>query len=380
MALTVFQRLMKRHHLSADSIGRIDVGSESNPDRAKSIRSHLLQLLTESSSQPYISAAGSDCVQACYGGTAAVLNSLAWLESSQWDQRLAVVVTADVAVYAPGPARATGGCGAVALLLGRAGSPILTFPTDYRRLGHASEHIYDFYKPSPHSEHPIVNGPLSINSYINAALSAFADRRTKMARDGSLVDDFDFVLFHSPYAKIVQKTAFRLASASCCIDDAKHPASLEDEQKAIATQFFRDRVNSGLQLSRQLGNLYCGSLYCNLMSCILECLSKGDFASMRLGLFSYGSGSMATLFELELHGDRLRSAPWLVDWVSELKSSIQNRCRCSPQEFEEALQERSALFGQIPWKPADRHLVHVLPDTFYLAHVDDQYRRVYRRA
>ena len=61
---------------------------------------------------------GVDCINACYGGTAALLNAVDWVESAAWDGRLAVVVAADVAVYAPGPARPTGGCGAVALLIG----------------------------------------------------------------------------------------------------------------------------------------------------------------------------------------------------------------------------------------------------------------------
>ena len=58
-------------------------------------------------------------VNACYGGTAALLNALAWVESSGWDGRYAIVVCADIAIYADGPAKPTGGCGAVALLVGK---------------------------------------------------------------------------------------------------------------------------------------------------------------------------------------------------------------------------------------------------------------------
>ena len=49
---------------------------------------------------------------------AAFLNAVAWIESSGWDGRLAIVVCADVAVYPEGPARPTGGAGAVAMLIG----------------------------------------------------------------------------------------------------------------------------------------------------------------------------------------------------------------------------------------------------------------------
>ena len=54
----------------------------------------------------------------CYGGTNALFNSINWIESQWWDGRYALVVAGDNAVYAEGIARATGGCGAVAMLIG----------------------------------------------------------------------------------------------------------------------------------------------------------------------------------------------------------------------------------------------------------------------
>jgi 3-hydroxy-3-methylglutaryl CoA synthase len=61
---------------------------------------------------------GVDCINACYGGTSALFNAVNWVESRSWDGRYAIVVASDVAVYAAGPARPSGGCGAVALLIG----------------------------------------------------------------------------------------------------------------------------------------------------------------------------------------------------------------------------------------------------------------------
>lgn len=52
---------------------------------------------------------GISTVNACYGGTAALFNTLAWIESSAYDgKRLGMVVTVDVAVYKKGSARPTG--------------------------------------------------------------------------------------------------------------------------------------------------------------------------------------------------------------------------------------------------------------------------------
>lgn len=57
-------------------------------------------------------------MNACYGGTAGLYNCVNWIESQAWDGRLAVVVASDEAVYEAGPARPSGGAGAVALLVG----------------------------------------------------------------------------------------------------------------------------------------------------------------------------------------------------------------------------------------------------------------------
>lgn len=61
---------------------------------------------------------GGDSTHACFGSTAAVLAAADWIEGRAWDGRLAVVVATDAAVYPPGAARASGGAGAAAMLIG----------------------------------------------------------------------------------------------------------------------------------------------------------------------------------------------------------------------------------------------------------------------
>ena len=56
-------------------------------------------------------------MSACYGGTAALFNAVNALEAGAGNGDLAVVVAVDCINYAPGPARASGGCGAVAMLV-----------------------------------------------------------------------------------------------------------------------------------------------------------------------------------------------------------------------------------------------------------------------
>jgi hydroxymethylglutaryl-CoA synthase len=88
--------------------------------------------------------AGATSINACYGGTNALINTLNWISSPYWDGRYGIVVAADLAVYEDGPARCTGGAGAIALLIGPNGK--ITFN---RERASYIDHVYDFYKPIP---------------------------------------------------------------------------------------------------------------------------------------------------------------------------------------------------------------------------------------
>lgn len=102
-------------------------------------------------------------MNACYGATNALINTLNWIASPSWDGRYGIVVATDVAVYEEGPARPTGGAGAVALLISNR-PKIAISPT---RASYIDDQ-YDFYKPIPSSEYPVVDGKVSMDLYINA--------------------------------------------------------------------------------------------------------------------------------------------------------------------------------------------------------------------
>lgn len=140
LCLTAVHRLMERNALSYDSVGRLEVGTETVIDKSKSVKTVLMQLFEDSGNTDV---EGVDTTNACYGGTAALFNAVNWVESSSWDGgsarlmllhlrarvlkvtclllsagRYALVVAGDIAVYATGSARPTGGAGAVAMLVG----------------------------------------------------------------------------------------------------------------------------------------------------------------------------------------------------------------------------------------------------------------------
>lgn len=139
LCLTVVHRLMERNGLSYASVGRLEVGTETVIDKSKSVKTVIMQLFEDSGNTDV---EGVDATNACYGGTAALFNAVNWVESSSWDGecttstlvhpmsplfftrwflsagRCALVVAGDIAVYASGSARPTGGAGAVAMLVG----------------------------------------------------------------------------------------------------------------------------------------------------------------------------------------------------------------------------------------------------------------------
>src|SRR4051812_15351999 len=137
MALTVTSRLLSKYNIDTNSIGRLEVGTETLLDKSKSVKSVLMQLFGDNTNLE-----GVDTMNACYGGTNALFNSVNWVESSAWDGRDAIVVAGGIALYAKGNARPTGGAGAVAMLIG----PNAPLAMDTSVRGTYMQHAYDFYK------------------------------------------------------------------------------------------------------------------------------------------------------------------------------------------------------------------------------------------
>merc|ERR1712212_502994 len=207
LCLTVVNRLLEKSETDPSQIGRIEVGTETIIDKSKSVKSVLMQLFADSGNTDV---EGVDSTNACYGGTAALFNAINWVESSAWDGRLALAVCADIAVYAAGNARPSGGAGAIAMLIG----PHAPLGLDRGVRSTHMQHVYDFYKPDMSSEYPVVDGKLSVQCYLSALDTCYGLYKKKAAAKGVPdinLANFDAVLFHSPYCKLVQKSLARLA-------------------------------------------------------------------------------------------------------------------------------------------------------------------------
>ena len=85
LALTVVHGLMEKNNVAYTDIGRMEVGTETIIDKSKSVKTVLMQLFTESGNT---NIEGIDTTNACFGGTQALFNSVAWVESSAWDGKM----------------------------------------------------------------------------------------------------------------------------------------------------------------------------------------------------------------------------------------------------------------------------------------------------
>jgi len=266
-------------------------------------------------------------------------------------------------------------------------------------------HAYDFYKPKMHSEYPIVDGKLSLESYLQALDAAYlgfcALMEKKNAKNRTItLADFDAVLFHSPFCRLVEKsvarisfldqirTGFELAPESLKKNfgkislefsrnlDPELAKKIEREFLVHSLPIFAEKTERSLKFSRHVGNMYCPSLYAGLCS-HLASSDVSNLVGSKIALFSYGSGFAAAMFSIAVNNCPEK----LENLVAPLRASMEllkQRRKVSPESFSKALKLREAAYGKAPYKPVGS-TDDLFPGTFYLVSVDEKFRRDYAR-
>ncbi|KAF4306835.1 hypothetical protein GTA08_BOTSDO05991 [Botryosphaeria dothidea] len=400
LALTAVSSLIKKYNVDPKNIGRLEVGTETLLDKSKSVKSVLMQLFAESGNT---NIEGVDTVNACYGGTNAVFNTVNWVESSAWDGRDAIVVAGDIALYKKGNARPTGGAGCVALLIGP-DAPVV-FEPGLR--GTYMAHVYDFYKPDLTSEYPYVDGHYSVRCYteaVDACYKAYNAREEKLASqenghsngtNGATADKevpldrFDYMAFHAPTCKLVAKSYARLLYNDYLKDpnnpffaevpgellNLDYTASITDKTiektfMGLTKKRFASRVQPAIQVPTMCGNMYSGSVWGGLIS-LLSNVSSDELQGKRIGVFSYGSGLAASLLSLKVNG----STKDIVEKV-DLHKRLDAREVVPPQTYDDMCNLREQAHLKKGYKPqgsTDR----IFPGTYYLEEVDEMFQRKY---
>ncbi|CAG8432849.1 7337_t:CDS:2 [Diversispora eburnea] len=337
------QNLVEKYKISYKDIGRLEVGTETII---------LMKLFAESNNTEV---EGIDTTNACYGGTNALFNALNWIESSSWDGRYALVVAGDIAVYASGPARPTGGAGCVAMLLGK-DAPI----------------VFDRDKPNLTSEFPEVDGHLSNECYLKSldlCYNRYLEKLiTKENCENPSVKSFDYFLFHTPYCKLIQKSFGRLLyndfirkSDDPIFESVQKFKSMKSEETykskdlekafiGISKTEYENKVKPTLLAATEIGNMYCASLY----GCLAAALS--------------------IIPTDELPIPEIQES---LDILNRLKSRIE----VTPEKFEEVMNLREKTHGKMDFQAVGDG--SSLEDTFfkgtyYLDTIDSKWRRTYK--
>lgn len=394
LCLTVVQKLMENYNIQPKEIGRLEIGTETIIDKSKSVKTVLMQLF-----EPHgiTDIEGVDNTNACYGGTAALFNSIAWVESSAWNGRYALVVAADIAVYAKGAARPTGGAGAIAMLVGP--NAPLVFDRGVRST--YMRHAYDFYKPDLTSEYPVVDGKLSIQCYLSAldkCYQLYCRNLEKKLNQSVSLESFDAVLFHSPYCKLVQKSLARLmlndfiqtpletrsqkypgleTLNSVKLEDTYFDRDVEKAFLASSKKEFDQKTCPTLLIARQVGNMYTPSLYGGLVSLIIN-REIPQLLGNRIAFFSYGSGLASSMFSITVTDNCDEALSKIKSNLTNTKILLESREKVDAAVFESTLELRQKTCHQAPYTPSGS-VDSFFPGTYYLVNIDDKHRRFYER-
>jgi hydroxymethylglutaryl-CoA synthase len=264
------------------AINLVIVGTESSIDESKAAAVVLHRLM---GIQPF--ARSFEIKEACYGATAGLQMAKNYI--ALHPEKKALVVATDIAKYGLNSGgEPTQGAGAVAMLISN-NPRILALKDDNVSL---TQDIYDFWRPTSH-QYPLVDGPLSNQTYIDAFSQVWQEHKRQTGLDFS---DYTAFAFHIPYTKMGKKAL--LANIA--------------EETPIEQERLLERYEESIVYSRRIGNLYTGSLYLGLISLLEN--SKALKAGDQIGLFSYGSGAVAEFFTGELvsgYADHLRKAEHL---------------------------------------------------------------------
>lgn len=227
--------------------------------------------------------------EACYSATAALQAAVGIITRSPGQRVL--VIASDVARYElDTPGEPTQGAGAVAMLVSANPKLLEIEPVS----GLNSADVDDFWRPND-STTAIVDGALSVTAYLDALTGAWTDLA---AQGGPEMAEIDRVLYHQPFTKMAKKAQVHLAGLTGEDLDTEIVAggsgAAGTDVSNVAAAGPRDTgLATSTLYNRRLGNSYTASLYAGLCSLLDH---DADLAGKRIGLFSYGSGSVGEFF------------------------------------------------------------------------------------
>lgn len=291
------------------TIDMVILATESSVDQSKAAAIYVHHLM---GIQPF--ARSFEVKEACYSATAAL--DYAKLHVAAKPESRVLVIASDIAKYGIDSAgESTQGAGSIAMLI-TANPRILELHQDNVA---QTRDIMDFWRPN-YSTTPFVNGVYSTKQYLDSLETTWQAYQDKTEAQ---LTDFAAFCFHLPFPKLALKGLNKMMDESLPVEHKEH--LLENFQASIT-------------YSKQIGNIYTGSLYLGLLSLLEN--SKTLQAGDRIGLFSYGSGAVSEIFSGQL------VAGYEQMLMTNRQTILDQRHRLSVAEYEELFYEEAKLDEQ----------------------------------
>jgi len=239
--------------------------TESSIDQSKAAGLYVHRLLELPSTCRVV-----EIKQACYSATCALQLAVSYLRDRP-DEKVLLIASDNARYGLHTPGEPTQGCGAAAILLS-ANPRLVTVDPEQ---GIYAEDTMDFWRPNYMSE-ALVDGKYSTKVYIHTLIETWKEYAQRSQR--TFADHARFC-YHLPFTRMAIKAHERLA-------------------KYVGASLSENLISSGLTFAKQTGNAYTAALYIGLTS-LLENDTE-DLSEQRVGLFSYGSGSVGEFFSAKI--------------------------------------------------------------------------------
>jgi len=330
MAAMSLLSLIQRNRLRPQEIGKIYIGTESGVDEAKAIGTYVIGMLEKIYGKGSFQECSTvELKSACIAGSYALENLCCWIAAGGQEDRIGLAVASDIARYPLGSGgEYTQGAGSVSLLVRK--NPRLMAVEG--GMGVFTRDENDFFRPLGCSM-AVVNGKHSNACYLDAMKGAFAAFAKKAQESGKIelkeglcISDYlSHLLFHIPYPRMVEYASAavfrqewrglsRWDQIESEIGKEPQPEDFADSGKYLAAESdfarkfsksksfleaFNSKVMASTRISRQVGNIYTGSMYLGLASLAEQGLLK---SGQRVCFGSYGSGCSALVFSAKVQG------------------------------------------------------------------------------
>lgn len=240
---------------------------------------------------------------ACYGGTLAIMQAAERYLARQENDKYALVIAIDAALYEPASAgESTQGAAAIAFIIGK---PIIA-KINITSVSY-SKPVFDFWKPMD-EDYPRVDGKYSLDCYIEACKQCFtkffATKKVNLA-------DYEALCFHTPFPAMVKKAFLSLGE-------------IFNSNESEMVKLYEIKVDKYLDWNRITGNSYTASLWLAVSNALTKIKPKDKFLA-----FSYGSGCGAELIEFEVVDNTQQH------WVENFSADIKNTRYLNKEEYQQ---------------------------------------------